>query len=46
MIAAYNDFQSRVGWWAMFLFLGIPLHILCAMIVYWGIKDRKIFTED
>ena len=34
MIAAYNDFQSRVGWWFMFLFLGIPLHILCAMAVY------------
>lgn len=46
MITAYNNFQSRIGWWAMALFLGIPLHVLCAMAVCFGIKDRKMFTED
>ena len=46
MIAAYNDVQNRVSWWFMFVFFGIPLQVLCAWVVYFGIKNREIFTED
>lgn len=45
MIEAYSDFQPRVGWWAMLLFLVIPLNVLCVVAVYWGIKCWEMFAE-
>ena len=44
-IAKYNDFESEIGWWLMFLFAVIPTNFLCCILVYDVIKKKDILWE-
>ena len=45
-IAKYNDFESEIGWWLMFVFLVIPANVLCCILFYVVIKEKEMFWEE